>query len=65
MDLILRNARLAVEPGRLVDVGLAGRAIAVSVVKRGIQLSVVMTATDADVIKAYVELGLGIAVLPR
>jgi len=47
IDLILRNARLAVEPGRLVDVGLAGRAIAVSVVKRGIQLSVVMTATEA------------------
>jgi cytosine deaminase len=28
MDLILRNARLAVEPGRLVDVGLKGGAIA-------------------------------------
>ena len=28
MDLILRNARLAVDPGRLVDVGLKGRAIA-------------------------------------
>jgi LysR family cys regulon transcriptional activator len=32
--------------------------------ERQIPLNVVMTATDADVIKAYVELGLGIAVLP-
>ena len=47
------------------DVGFAGASVVMGAFRdRGIPLNVVMTATDADVIKAYVELGLGIAVLP-
>jgi LysR family cys regulon transcriptional activator len=42
-----------------------GAAVLDAFAKRGIELDVVMTATDADVIKAYVELGLGITVLPQ
>jgi len=42
-----------------------GAAVLDPFAKRGIELTVVMTATDADVIKAYVELGLGITVLPQ
>jgi LysR family cys regulon transcriptional activator len=41
-----------------------GSAVMRPFAERGITPNVVMTATDADVIKAYVELGLGIAVLP-
>ena len=41
-----------------------GRAVGKAFEKAGIKPNIVMTATDADVIKAYVRLGLGIAVLP-
>jgi LysR family cys regulon transcriptional activator len=41
-----------------------GRAIAQAFESAGIEPKIVMSATDADVIKAYVRLGLGIAVLP-
>lgn len=47
------------------DAGFAGASIVMRAFhEKGLAANVVMTATDADVIKAYVELGLGIAVLP-
>jgi DNA-binding transcriptional LysR family regulator len=41
-----------------------GRAVAEAFEKAGIRPNVVMTATDADVVKAYVRAGMGVAVLP-
>lgn len=41
-----------------------GRAIAEAFEKAGVQPNVVMTATDADVVKAYLRLGMGVAILP-
>ena len=41
-----------------------GRAVRQAFERKGLEPRVVMRAADADVAKAYVELGLGIAVLP-
>ena len=43
---------------------VGGSAVARAFEKAGIEPNVVLTAIDADVIKAYVELGLGIAIVP-
>jgi LysR family cys regulon transcriptional activator len=62
--LTLRD--IAKHPVITLDRAFAGGAAVLDAfAKRGIELDVVMTATDADVIKAYVELGLGITVLPQ
>jgi len=41
-----------------------GRAVGEAFENAGIEPNIVMTATDADVIKSYVRVGLGVAVLP-
>jgi len=43
---------------------VGGTAVARAFEKAGIEPNIVLTAIDADVIKAYVELGLGIAIVP-
>ena len=43
---------------------VGGTAVARAFEKAGIEPKVVLTAIDADVIKSYVELGLGIAIVP-
>ena len=43
---------------------VGGAAVARAFEKAGTEPNIVLTAIDADVIKAYVELGLGIAILP-
>ncbi len=49
----------------ILDTGFAGgRAVVEAFAAADIEPNIVMTATDADVIKAYVEIGQGIAILP-
>jgi LysR family transcriptional regulator, cys regulon transcriptional activator len=49
----------------MLDTSFAGgRAVIEAFAGAGIRPNIVMTATDADVIKAYVEIGQGIAILP-
>jgi LysR family cys regulon transcriptional activator len=56
---------IARHPLITLDASFAGGwAVLDAFAQAGVQPDIVLTATDADVIKAYVEAGLGIAVLP-
>ena len=61
----LTLAKLAVHPLLTLDQSFpGGAAVLTAFAKAGIEPNVVLSAIDADVIKTYVELGLGIAILP-
>lgn len=61
----LNFATLAEYPLITLDVNFSGGwAVINGFAGAGVTPNIVLTATDADVIKSYVELGLGIAVLP-
>ena len=59
-------ADLAVYPMIMLDPAFStGVSVLAAFQEQGIEPQVVMTATDADVVKAYVEAGCGIATLPE
>lgn len=67
---LLREKRLTLEkiaryPVITLDASFAGgRKVLQAFTAKGLPIEVAMSAIDADVIKSYVELGLGVAVLP-
>lgn len=67
---LLREKRLTLEkiaryPIITLDASFAGgRKVLQAFEARGLSVNVAMSAIDADVIKSYVELGLGVAILP-
>lgn len=67
---LLREQRLTLEkiaryPVITLDATFAGgRKVLQAFAARGLAINVAMSAIDADVIKSYVELGLGVAILP-
>ncbi|HSI60973.1 MAG TPA: CysB family HTH-type transcriptional regulator [Ideonella sp.] len=64
LDQPLSLERLAEHPVITYDVGLTGRGSIDNAFERaGIKPRVVLTAMDADVIKTYVELGLGVGIM--
>jgi len=64
LDQPLSLERIAEHPVITYDVGLTGRGSIDNAFERaGIQPRVVLTAMDADVIKTYVELGLGVGIM--
>ncbi len=64
LDGELTLARLAEHPVITYDNGYTGRdSIDHAFAKAGLQPTVVLTAMDADVIKTYVELGLGVGII--
>jgi LysR family cys regulon transcriptional activator len=64
LDAPLTLSRLAEYPLVTYDVGYTGRGtIDDAFAKAGLTMNVVLTAMDADVIKTYVELGLGVGIV--
>jgi LysR family cys regulon transcriptional activator len=64
LDQPLSLERLAEHPVITYDTGLTGRgSIDDAFARAGITPRVVLTAMDADVIKTYVELGLGVGIM--
>jgi LysR family cys regulon transcriptional activator len=64
LDLPLTIERLAEHPVITYDTGLTGRgSIDDAFTRAGLKPRVVLTAMDADVIKTYVELGLGVGIM--
>jgi LysR family cys regulon transcriptional activator len=64
LDGLLTIARLAEHPVITYDTGFTGRgSIDDAFARAGLKPRVVLTAMDADVIKTYVELGMGVGII--